>query len=258
MKVTRSYIIVLCLCLLSGFTSTPLKAQNDEAKFSFEGSHGKSILGNSSLRIFLFEAGINTFLYNGSANLPHEIYGESNYYIDDFDLDYGRSFNFNFHAYSQRIGFGKGHLSIRHGLYFELSNFSFEKDIILGASESELVVTRDTLEHKKNRLQTGALNLPLMIQFRSNPNRPNRSLNLGIGAYGGLLMFSKARQKTELYGNQRTKDDFNLNKFKWGLRGTLGFGPINFYVTYSLSNLFREGEAPEFRQLNAGLIFIPF
>ncbi|MEM7104211.1 MAG: outer membrane beta-barrel protein [Bacteroidota bacterium] len=210
------------------------------------------------IRFFLLDVGLNTYLYDGSFTLPSTPFMSNGYNISDLELDYSRSINVNVHVYAQRINLVKRKLNIMHGLYLDISNYRFENDIRILPNEPQLTVISDTIQYKKNRMTTTFINVPLMLNVVSDPRHPYRSFRMSAGVFAGVLVGSWTKQKSDEFGGQRERDDFNLNKFRYGFRGELGFGPLNFYVTYSPISLFREGEGPELLPLNFGFMLIPF
>lgn len=213
----------------------------------------KNVRNNSRIktRWILFDMGVSTYLDNGSFNLSPE--------LDQFDQRYGRSLNYQLHVFKQRIGLIKNNVNLLYGLGFDFSNYSFENPITLVKNSNPLFVdVESTIDYKKNKLVTTALNVPLMLNFETNPNHPGKSFRLSAGVYGGLLIGSHTRQKSEEFGNHKERDDYNLNKLRYGLVGQIGMGPINFYANYSPQSLFRDGRGPDLQPFNVGLSIIPF
>ncbi|OWY20741.1 hypothetical protein C7N43_08140 [Sphingobacteriales bacterium UPWRP_1] len=202
-------------------------------------------------RWVLFDMGVSTYMNNGSFNMPLE--------LENFDQRYGRSLNYQLHVFRQRVGLVKNNVNLLYGLGFDFSNYSFENPITLLKNSNPLEVTIDNaIDYKKNKLVTTALNIPLMLNFETNPRRPGKSFRLSAGVYGGLLIGSHTRQKSEELGNNKERDDYNLNKLRYGFVGQIGVGPINFYANYSPQSLFRDGRGPDLQPFNVGLSIIPF
>lgn len=202
-------------------------------------------------RWVLFDMGVSTYMNNGSFNMPSE--------LEQFDQRYGRSLNYQLHVFRQRVGLVKNNVNLLYGLGFDFSNYSFENPITLLRNTNPLETSIDNaIDYKKNKLVTTALNVPLMLNFETNPRRPGKSFRLSAGVYGGLLIGSHTRQKSEEFGNNKERDDYNLNKLRYGFVGQVGVGPINFYANYSPQSLFRDGRGPDLQPFNVGLSLIPF
>ncbi len=202
-------------------------------------------------RYLLFDMGVSTYLHEGSFNLPSE--------LEAFEQRYGRSLDYNLHVFKQRVGFAKNHVNLLYGLGFNFSNYSFENPITLLKNTNPLEITlNENIDYRKNKLVTTSVNVPVMINFETNPRKAKKSFRIGAGVYGGLLIGSHTRQKSNEEGNDKVRDDFNLNKVRYGFLGQVGIGPINFYANYSPQSLFKEDRGPDLQPLNIGVSIIPF
>ena len=77
---------------------------------------------------------------------------------------------------------------------------------------------------------------------------------IGAGVYGGYRLGSHSKYVIEESGNRdkiRDRDHFYLTNFRYGVRGQVGFGDIDFFVMYDLNNVFASGRGPEGAKLNA-------
>lgn len=245
--------------LLICFFSLPAFGQDEFDDIDTDDDSSISInLGKSKIRFLLFEIGLNTYLFDGSFDLPNESFNGSDYRISDLEQQYGGSINYNLHLFRQRIDLGTRIVSFHNGLFFEWSNYRFENDISLIPDQERLTIIQDTVSFSRNRLHTTFLKVPLLLQIQTKPKRPSKSFRLAGGVEGGVLISSALRQRSEERGKEKIKDTFNMNQFRVGFRAEIGFGPINFYASYSTTPLFKDQEGPELIPFNFGLIIIPF
>lgn len=98
-------------------------------------------------------------------------------------------------------------------------------------------IIRDTVEFSKNKLFAEYISIPLMLNFNSNPARPGRAFQASFGVSGGYLLKSRTKQISEERGKVRKTDDFNLNKWRFGLTSELGYGPVKLYGNFALTPL---------------------
>ncbi|HRI29875.1 MAG TPA: outer membrane beta-barrel protein, partial [Chitinophagales bacterium] len=155
-------------------------------------------------RYLLFDMGVSTYLHDGSYTLPNN--------LEQFEQRYGRSLDYNLYAFKQKLSFAQKHLNLTYGLGFNFSNYSFENPITLQKNTNPLVVTIDeSRNYRKNKLVTTFINVPVMVGFETNPRKPNKSIRLSGGVFGGALLGSHTRQKDKEDGNIKVRDDFNLN-----------------------------------------------
>jgi hypothetical protein len=203
-------------------------------------------------RWMMVDLGISTYLYDGQFNLPQS--------LDVYELNYSRSLHVNVRIFEQRIKFDKkGYTSISQGVNFEWQNYNFVNDYVFQPRQPVVTPVLSTERFSKNRLSTQLVSLPVELHFESNPGHMNRSFHLSAGAIGGFLF--GANQKTKLDDNgdkNKVRDDFNLNKFRIGWIGRIGYGPVNFYVSNSITPLFKKGEGPEFIPIQIGVTLIPY
>ncbi|MCB0656473.1 MAG: outer membrane beta-barrel protein [Saprospiraceae bacterium] len=172
--------------------------------------------------------------------------------INAFDQDLARSTNLQVHLYQQRINIAGGVLNLLHGLEFNFQNYAFANPVTLVPNQASLTINEeDGVSFRKNRLSTTYLTIPLMLNIETSPRHHHRSFRISAGVYGGLRLGSNLKQKSQAFGKDKVRDDFNLNKYQYGFRGQIGFGPINLYSTLNLSPLFDENQ-------DAGAKLYPF
>lgn len=201
-------------------------------------------------RFLLFEMGINSYHNQGQLNIPAD--------LETYELRHGRSLEINLHFYRQRIRIGKGYFNIEHGLSLDFNNYAFQNDVNYQTDPTKMLFIDNSVDMERSRLYVSHLVLPIMFRFETNPQRLGRSFHFGIGAYGSIRVGSNLRTKQPGQTRDITVDDFGLNDFNAGLRGEIGYGPINLYVKYGLTDLFKEGQGPDLTPFSIGLILLPF
>lgn len=201
-------------------------------------------------RFLLLDIGFAGFLSEGSFNLPPE--------QEYLDLRFGRSRNVNLQLFTQRVRFGDNHLNFSYGLMFEFNKYRLQNDVRLIEGVSPLMWEDVGMELRKNKLKAAYLYLPVMFGVESNPDRVMKSFRLRAGIYAGVLTSSKQKMVGSITDREKNRDDFNLNRFRYGFRGEIGYGLINFYVHYSFAQMFKEDQGPDLQPINFGLMLLPF
>jgi hypothetical protein len=88
--------------------------------------------------------------------------------------------------------------------------------------------------------------------------RTHKGFRMGIGGYGGVNIKSKQKLRFEDEdGNnvkQKTKGDFNVNDFTYGVSAYLGYGEVSLYAKYDLNPLFKDNAADQ-NNVSLGLRF---
>lgn len=215
-------------------------------------------LSNIKTRWGMVDLGVNTLMQDGSFSLQ----GDAN----ALSLNYGKSLNWNLHLFKQRINLIDHKINFIYGMSFDFNNYNFSEPITLQRNTSPLAITfNDTIEYKKNKLYTSFLTVPMMLNFESNPRKSSRSFRVSAGGYAGLMLASRTKQcYKDDDGDLQTqisRNDFNLNKFRYGLAGQVGVGPINFWANYSLVPMFETNKGPsgaDLYPLNMGITLIGF
>lgn len=202
-------------------------------------------------RWLMLDIGINSFIQDGKFGTTG---AES-----ILEINAGKSFDFNLYVFKQRIGIIQNYVNLEYGLGFDFSNYGFAQNIALERNTNPLEVTMlaDDIDLKKNKLHTTFLNVPLMINFETS-HKKNKSFRVSAGVYAGILLGAKTKQKDSAGDVTKIKDDFNVNRFRYGLTGQIGVGPINFFANYSLTPMFAEGLGDSLQPLTVGLSVIPF
>lgn len=182
----------------------------------------------------MLDYGISTYLQNGKLQLPND--------YEPLEQKYFGSHNFILHVVGQRVNIVNHKLNLTYSIAFDFNRYNFANNYSILPEKSVVTFQESTVDFKKNRLNATYLMMPFMLNFETNPDNRRKSMHLSAGFYGGLLLTGRLRQSTNEDRRITVDDDFNLNKVRYGLRGELGFGQINLYVNYGLSNLFHEDQ----------------
>ncbi|NIG52237.1 outer membrane beta-barrel protein [Chitinophaga sp. Cy-1792] len=154
----------------------------------------------------------------------------------EFKLITGKSINFNIWLIEQRLNITKHKLNLLYALGLEMNNYRYARNITYQPGYPTTIV-RDTVEFSKNKLFAEYMSVPVMLNFNSNPARPGRAFQASFGVIGGYLLKARTKQVSEERGKVRKTDDFNLNKWRFGLASELGYGPVKLYANFALTAL---------------------
>jgi len=249
----KNILTFALLILFSGFSfaqEEPIDSSktDDNKSFNINLSLGKKKV---KTRFILLDIGINSYHNEGNVNIPAS--------LETFELRHARSVEVNLHIYRQRIKIGKGLFNIEHGLSFDFNNYGFQNKVDYRVDSISSFYINTGSDIIKSRLFSSRMTLPLMLHFETFPRKISRSFHIGVGAYASVRLGSNLKIKDANSRKAITiKDDFSLNDFTFGLRSELGFGPVNLYMTYSLSDLFKTGQGPSLTPFSVGFTVIPF
>jgi hypothetical protein len=180
------------------------------------------------------------------------------------DLDYAKSINVTLNFWEQKIPIWKKHINIVTGMGLDLSNYRFnDKHNNLLKDSSYITAAYDSaVSFKKNKLLVSYLDVPLLLQFDTDPlGKGNRTIHLSAGVIGSLRIGSHTKQEYSIGGTTfkpKTRDDFNLNPFKYSAMVRIGYGKIDLYASYALNSMFKKNQGPQLYPFTIGITLAGF
>jgi hypothetical protein len=152
---------------------------------------------------------------------------------------------------------GRGVVNLKTALTIDYSNYYFQNDITLQPDQDFTTIDTTGLLFSRNKLTTRYFQVPLMLNFNTDPWGKD-GVSISVGVYGGVLWGAKTKQVSDELGKVKTRDDFNLNPWRYGVTGRIDFKWFDIYATYNLSELFAEGEGPSTQTFTIGLNLFDF
>ncbi|MEJ7627664.1 MAG: outer membrane beta-barrel protein [Ferruginibacter sp.] len=169
----------------------------------------------------------------------------------DFKLKAGKSVNVNIWFFMQKINLIKQNVSIKYGLGLELNNYRYKSGITYkesgmlpyGGPQTNMpfVFRQDSIAFSKNKLAADYLTIPIMLNFASTPSDNKKGITLSAGVSAGYLYSQRNKQKSDAFGEQKNKGEYDLEKFKISYIAELGLGPIRLYGSYSTKSMYERG-----------------
>lgn len=217
---------------------------------------------------------INSFAQKASApDLPGALRVQVgfNFLVDHPDnmaLGFWGSKSFNAHyLYSVRLG--ESAFSFHPGFGIGTDKFSFDDNVTLvrdlnGDVSVQPLEVSEYGDVKKTKLAATYFEVPLELRFHVNKDNFKKTAKISIGGKVGVRMSSHTKVKYERLGEKqtlKTKDNYNLSTFRYGLQGSIGVAGIAAYFYYGLNDLFKKDEGPEgtaTNQMQAGIAISVF
>ena len=153
--------------------------------------------------------------------------------------------------------FGRGAVNLKTAITIDYLNLYFVNDVQIQSDQDELTFTRTGVNYTKNKLMVRYAQIPLMLNFNTDP-RSNRGVSVSVGGYAGVLWKARTKQKSDGAGKVKIEDNFNLNDFRYGLMARLDFRWFDFYVNYNISPLFEDGSSVDTQTVSLGLNLLNF
>jgi hypothetical protein len=194
---------------------------------------------------------------NGSTLMPKP----TNY----MDLDYSRSFNFQFNLFERHLNIVRNNFKLVTGFGFDYHSYAFSRKTNLNPNTDSLgnfgsVDTSNTFSYKKNKFRNTYIQVPLLLEFNTS-NNPNKSFHMAFGVIGEYLILSRTKQKLEQNNfdfTKERKDSYNLSPFAAKAHVNIGYKGFTAFGEYSLTSMFQKGKGPELYPFAVGVRLIPF
>lgn len=201
---------------------------------------------------FNFDLGINNYLENGSfptSDKPYAVKGWGSWNV-----------GLNWMA-AQRLSKG---FYWDFGLGFQFYNFKFENrdyQAVRGEDAIDFIQRTDVIG-TKSKVSASYLTALTMLELdfgRMNDNG-RRGLRIAAGPYAGYRLGGRSKYVySDLNGSGKSKDKQDtglyLQNFRYGVRGEIGVGRVQFFTTYDLNTLFQDGKGPELNPITFGIVF---
>ena len=187
---------------------------------------------------------LNTTLPNGGA----------------YNLDYLRSNVVNINPFERNISLYKNYIALTTGIGFQFNRFMFDNNYTLTPFKDSIQTNLAAVSFSKNMLKASYLTVPLLFQFNTSKNH-GKSFHFAVGGQFGLKLGSRSKQVYYADGDKKRdiyKSDYNLNPFQYGLTARVGYGKVNVFANYNLSQVFKNGKGPELYPFQIGLSLVPW
>jgi hypothetical protein len=177
------------------------------------------------------------------------------------DLNTGKSWNMNVNFAQYSINFVNNKFGLVTGLGIEWNYYRFDNDnsvqenTTTGIIENrDLAVDYPTWNIEKSKLSTTYATIPLLLEVHSSAYQ-HSGVTFSAGLIGGLKLGSNTKIVYKENGDKKkdkTKDDFNLSPFRYGVHARLGVGDWMIYGTYYFTPLFESNKGPELFPISVG------
>jgi hypothetical protein len=234
------------------------KGESDEKKrvtVTVGNRKARKAHANISTSSFIFDIGLSNWTDKtnyASATANGDIVnkpGLPDLSANDLKLKTIKSVNINIWFFMQRLNLVKHYVNLKYGLGLELNNYRFKNNISFNEGGmnpynptqhvSHPFIFRDSVSFSKNKLAADYVTVPLMLNFRTNPDYSDKGLSLSVGISMGYLYSSRNKQKSESRGKEKNREDYDLEKWKFSYIGELGLGPVRLYGSYSPKSIFK-------------------
>ncbi len=203
--------------------------------------------------MWVMDWGINAWVSDNSLDLPAE--------YSDMELE-NISANFHLGIIQQGINLYKGKVRLVYGFGIEFNNYRLKQDVTITPDVSPFEYEiDDDVNYSKNKIVSRYATVPLMINFKSDPNDDDKSLKIAAGIQAGYLIGSHQKQKWE-QGNKKekrkAKGDYGFEDYRLGYVAQFGYGDFVIYGKYYPTNTFKQNRGPQVNTASVGIVISPF
>jgi hypothetical protein len=191
------------------------------------------------------EMGVNSF-----ANVNY-----SGFAANFMDLNQNKSYetSINFLRYSIGLQNDKRNIGLVTGLGLTLNDYRFSNPYTLENNGGEVVpVLLDKNGLSKSKLSTSFLSVPLILEFQVPVKGHDKRFYFSGGLIGGLKVGSHTKVKQN-GDKSKSRDDFNINPFRYGATARFGYKGINVFGTCYFSTFYKKGRGPEMFPFTIGI-----
>lgn len=177
-----------------------------------------------------------------------------------YALDYLRSNVVNINPFERNISLYKNYIALTTGLGFQFNRMMFENNTTLVPFKDSIQVIASSTSFSKNMLKASYLTVPLLLHFNTSKNH-DKSFHFAVGGQVAVKLGSRSKQVYDVDGDKKRdiyKNDFNLNPFQYGLTARVGYGQVNVFANYNLSEVFKSGKGPELYPFQIGVTLVPW
>jgi hypothetical protein len=247
------------------FESSESDEHEDEKEYSHD-RKAKKYSGSKTTFVSALDFGINNYLESGNFpddnNEQYTVRPWGSWYVGimptwqthitgKFALDYGAGISwYNFKFQDPRTKLIKG----EDGVIFD------QWDVELQSSKSKLTVAHLNA-HFVPMFDFGYRTSKRTYDdgFVQNRTRFRRNgFRIGVGAYVGTRIDTYQKLVWRGTGHKskvRERDNFYVNRLRYGARFILGFSEVDIFVNYDMSTLFAKDRGPELNAITFGLSF---
>jgi len=205
---------------------------------------------------FVFAVGLNNVVTDGDLSSvegsDYRVWG-SHFY------EWGIAFN-------TRLAKNNNLLHAKYGLSLMYNNLRPTDNRSFVVDGNKTTLETNPIHLKDSRFRNVYLVVPVHLELdftkkrvteKKTYFRSHESFRMGIGGYAGINVKSKQILRYEIDDHnvkERTKGDYNVNDFIYGLSAYVGYSEVSLYIKYDLSPIFRNNAVDQ-NNISLGIRF---
>jgi hypothetical protein len=166
-----------------------------------------------------------------------------------------------FRSWSGQLGFSfltrfgqSSNVGLEYGMVYRFTELDNRDDyLFVEVADDEYAYEKQSIELKQSELYSHYLTIPVSLRFN---DRANDKFSVSVGGYAGLKLGGSQEIKTDIDGRKqkiKTRDDYGLSDFQYGLSLGIGGSSVQWYSTYELSNFFESKDTYKWNVATTGI-----
>ncbi len=198
--------------------------------------------------------GINFFKF-GEANNNYSKITQK-----DLSLNLPRSWEVNLDPFQWSFNLYKQHFGLVTGLGFKFNNYLFIENRKISIKYDNLISSPDSINNiYKTKMMISKIRIPLMFEWQNKVGRLNKTIYFSAGGFVSYNISSHIKYNFNNDGKkikEKKENTYYLNPLQYGLMMRFGFGSLDIYAEYNLSEMFTNGKALPINQFSVGIVLI--
>lgn len=170
-------------------------------------------------------------------------------------------------AWNTRLFTNNNLLHLKYGLSLQYNNLRPNDNKMFAVEGKKTVLVDSGVDIDVARLRYVNLVIPMHLEFDFTPKKVvgdktyypiHKSFRVGLGGYAGFNVKEKQILKYDDSDDnkvkQKTKGDFNVNDFVYGVSAYVGYSDVSLYVKYDLQTVFQNNDIDQ-NNLSLGIRF---
>lgn len=162
--------------------------------------------------------------------------------------------------YILNVPLGTSRFTFNPGIGLGIERFGFVRPITLEkTSEGIEIISISERNPSKSLLNANYVDIPIELKYHFGANEFT-GFNIAFGGRVGYMLDAKTKVNFE-DEKRKIKDDYNLNRLRYGVTARIGLGRFNLYYYQNISPLFQSNAGPVDRDIyhyKVGLSFAAF
>ena len=172
-----------------------------------------------------------------------------------------KTFGYGFNGYlCYDFPIKKTKLSFAAGLGVNVNVVYLDQQVMTlndtGALGSQVRFIPDTNHYKRYKFVTTYLTAPFELRYFADQYNRNKGFKAAIGMEIGTLLGADTKALTSVDGtNEKLKTDTKRYVTTWNFAATarVGWGNFSLFVSYNLTNVFRQNQGPTITPVSLGI-----